>query len=147
MIRGHVEVRIALPQSSSGGVAVLNHALLAGYLKAFREAAQAHGLDSQPDLNAALRVPGIFSEAAESEVPGDTEAVLALALDAALIELNAFRGREGAEIAAEMRTHNARVAVVAEQMERIRAGASGAFQARLSERLKELLKGDRKSVV
>ena len=56
-------------------------------------------------------------------------------------ELNAFRAREGAEIGAEMRTHNARVAAVAEEMERIRVGAAGAFQARLSERLKELLKG------
>ncbi len=40
-----------------------------------------------------------------------------------------------------MRIHNARVAAVAEQMERIREGALGAFQSRLSERLKELLKG------
>jgi uncharacterized protein (TIGR00255 family) len=141
MVRGHVEVRISLPQNSSNGVPVLNHALLGEYLKAFRDAAKQHGLDTQPDLNAALRIPGIFAESVETEAPGETEAVLTDALDAALTELNAFRTREGAEIATEMRIHNARVAAVAEQMEKIRAGASGAFQARLSERLKELLKG------
>lgn len=141
MVRGHVEVRISLPQNSSNGVPVLNHALLGEYLRAFRDAAVQHGLDAQPDLNAALRIPGIFAESAETDAPGETEAVLTDALDAALTELNAFRTREGAEIAAEMRIHNARVGAVAEQMERIRAGASGAFQARLSDRLKELLKG------
>ncbi len=101
--RGHVEVRISLPQNASSGVLVLNHALLGEYVKAFREAATAHGLDTQPDLNAALRMPGMFTEVADSEVPGETEALLAYALDEALVELNAFRAREGAEIAAEMR--------------------------------------------
>src|SRR5579863_1523958 len=47
--RGHVEVRVSLPQASSGGgVAALNHAMLEEYLKAFREAAARHGLDSAP---------------------------------------------------------------------------------------------------
>jgi len=141
VVRGHVEVRISLPQDSSSGTVALNHGLLAEYLKAFREAASAHGLDAQPDLNAALRMPGMFEEAAQAEASGDAEAVLAAALDGALSELNAFRAREGEEIGAEMRAHNARVAAVAEQMERLRVGAAGAFQARLSERLKEMLKG------
>ena len=70
MVRGHVEVRISLPQDSSSGTVTLNHALLAEYLKAFREAARAHGLDAQPDLNAALRMPGMFEEARESETSG-----------------------------------------------------------------------------
>src|SRR5579862_5315161 len=38
LVRGHVEVRIGLPDAAGGGGAVaLNHELLAGYLKAFRE--------------------------------------------------------------------------------------------------------------
>jgi len=55
--------------------------------------------------------------------------------------LNAFREREGGEIAQEMRGHNGRIAAVAEEIDQIRAGAVAAFQARLSERLRELLKG------
>jgi uncharacterized protein (TIGR00255 family) len=142
MLRGHVEVRVSLPQSASNGnAAAVNHALLQEYLKAFQEAAGAHGLDSKPDLNAALRIPGMFAESGESEALPETEPALLGALDEALNELNAFRAREGAEIGAEMRAHNTRVGEAAVEMERIRAGATGAFQNRLSERLKELLKG------
>ncbi len=63
------------------------------------------------------------------------------ALDGALDELNAFRAREGAEIGAEMRAHNARVAAVAEEMERIRVGRRGGVSGAAVGALKELLKG------
>ena len=141
-MRGHVEVRVALPQSESNSAApLLNRTLLGEYLKAFRQAAEAHGLDAKPDLNAALRIPGMFGEAVEIEAPAGTEAALLAAAASALEELNAFRAREGAEIAAEMRVHNARVAEAAYAMETVRAGATAAFQKRLLERLKELLHG------
>lgn len=139
--RGHVEVRVALPQASGEGGVGVNRALLEQYLKAFREAAAAHGIGSVPDLNSALRLPGMFGETSDTEPPEGTEAALFAALTEALDELNAFRAREGGEIAAEMRSHNARVATVATEMETIRAGATAAFHARLSERLKEILKG------
>ena len=140
--RGHVEVRAALPPSASNGSApALNRALLEEYLRMFRAAADAHGLESKPDLNAAFRIPGMFVETAEAEAPAGLEAQLMDALSEALDQLNAFRAREGAEIAAEMRGHNDSVAAAAEQMEQIRAGAAGAFQNRIAERLKELLKG------
>jgi uncharacterized protein (TIGR00255 family) len=140
--RGHVEVRVALPASVSNGAAPsLNRALLEQYLRIFRAAADAHGLDSRPDLNAAFRVPGMFIEPAEAEPPAGLEQSLLDALGEALDELNAFRAREGAEIAAEMREHNRRIAGAAQQMEQIRAGSTGLFQNRLSERLRELLKG------
>ena len=142
VVRGHVEVRVALPQSASNGAApLLNRTLLGEYLKAFRQAAEAHGLDAKPDLNAALRIPGMFGEAVEIEAPAGTEAALLAAAASALEELNAFRAREGAEIAVEMRVHNARVAEAAYAMETVRAGATAAFQNRLLERLKELLHG------
>jgi uncharacterized protein (TIGR00255 family) len=143
LARGHVEVRIALPQAAlSGSSTALNRTLLGEYLGAFRQAAAEHGLDSRPDLNAALRVPGMFGEASESsELPAGAEAAMLDALSAALDELNQFREREGAEIAKEMFGHNARVSAVAEQMEKIRASAQEVFQSRLTERLKDLLQG------
>ena len=142
LARGHVEVRVALPQSVSNGAApALNRALLEEYLRMFRAAAEAHGLESKPDLNAAFRIPGMFTESAEAEAPAGLEACLLDALGEALDELNAFRSREGAEIAAEMRGHNRRVAAAAHEMEQIRAGSTALFHSRLSERLKELLKG------
>jgi uncharacterized protein (TIGR00255 family) len=140
--RGHIEVRLSLPPSiSSAGSQAVNHPLLEEYLKAFGQAAEAHHLDSKPDLNAALRLPGMFAETGESDAPEGTEAALLDALNQALDELNAFRAREGAEIGEEMRQHNARVAEAAAEMEKIRSTATAVFQARLSERLRELLKG------
>ena len=61
------------------------------------------------------------------------------ALEEALERLNQFREREGGEIAAEMRARNTTVLQCARQMEDIRSRAVPAFQARLSERLGELL--------
>ena len=140
--RGHVEVRVSLPQNSSApGGPVLNHAFLEAYLRTFRESAVLHGLETQPDLNAALRVPGMFADAPEPGTPKEAEAALIGALEEALTELNRFRAREGAEIAAEMLRHNACIAGAAAEMENVRILALAAFQARLAERIGELLKG------
>jgi uncharacterized protein (TIGR00255 family) len=141
MARGHVEVRVSLPSTANGTAPELNRTLLDAYLKAFQDAADTLGLDSEPDLNAALRVPGMLTSAEEAEPDPSTGPVLQAAVEDALIQMNAFREREGAEIAAEMRKHNARVAASAAEMERIREGATEAFQSRLGERLKDLLKG------
>ena len=141
--RGHVEVRIALPPASlNGSPAALNRTLLEEYLAAFRQAAAEHGFDAQPDLNAALRIPGMFGEVSENaELPPGTETAMLDALGAALDELNQFRAGEGAEIGREMCGHNSRLGALAEEMEKIRAGAQEVFEKRLNERLQELLKG------
>ena len=140
--RGHVEVRVSLPQASANGVGVaLNRAMLDQYMAAFHEASDAHGLSATPDLNFAFRMPGVLAEAGETEAPPGTETGLLDALSEALEQLNTFRAREGGEIATELRGHNAKIQSIAEEMEKIRAGATAAFQARLNERLKELLKG------
>jgi uncharacterized protein (TIGR00255 family) len=97
-------------------------------------------LDSKPDLNAAFRVPGIFGEAEMAEPNSELEGAVIATLAAALDELNAFREREGREIAEEMLVHNARIAAVTSEIEKIRGGATAALQARLTERLGELLK-------
>jgi uncharacterized protein (TIGR00255 family) len=140
--RGHVEVRVSLPQAAAGGFAVaLNKALLEQYIAAFREAAAAHELDAEPDLNIAFRMPGILAEPGETEGPAGCEGALLEALGEALEQLNQFRAREGAEIAAELRGHNSRVQAAADEMERIRSTAIAAFQARLNDRLRDLLAG------
>jgi|SRR5665213_1306887 len=143
LARGHVEVRITLPPGAvNGSSAALNRAMLEDYLNAFRQAAAEHELNVQPDLNAALRIPGMFGEAAGgAELPAGTEAAMLDALSAALDELNQFRAREGAEIGKEMSGHNTRLSTLAEEMEKIRANAQDVFQNRLIERLKDLLKG------
>src|SRR5207245_6505797 len=71
----------------------------------------------------------------------ETQTVLLDALQEALTELNSFREREGAEITVEIRNHNAQVALAAVEMEVLRGNATGVFQNRLNDRLRDLLKG------
>lgn len=141
LTRGHVEVRVSVNRAGRTTAAGLNRELLASYLEAFETAAKEFGLDNRPDLNAAFRIPGLFGELEEEELRGDLEGGLLGALADALDQLNGFREREGAEMAAVMRTHNSRILASAAGMEEIRNGAVSAFHARLHERLKELLRG------
>jgi uncharacterized protein (TIGR00255 family) len=113
---------------------------LRAYLAAFRQAASAEGIPSQPDLNQALRLPGMFGFAADLEPDPKIEGELLGSLEEALEKLNQFRSREGEELAAFMREHNRVLAESAEQMEKIRSRAQPAFQSRLSEKLQELLR-------
>jgi uncharacterized protein (TIGR00255 family) len=142
LVRGHVEVRISLPSNGGNGSSglALNKNLLEQYLNAYREAAEAHGIHAEPDLNAAFRQAGMLSEAAPEAAPIGEKIVLE-ALSEALDGLNEFRAREGAQIGSEMRSHNDRVTAVAAEMEQIRSGAQAAFHTRLSDKLRELLKG------
>jgi uncharacterized protein (TIGR00255 family) len=140
--RGHVEVRVSLPKAAANGTSasVLNREFLIEYLRIFREEAEARGLDSKPDLNSALRIPGMLADAGESAAPEGAQAALLDALDEALRELNTFRAREGAAIAEEMRTHNTQVTEAARNMEQLRQAAAEHFETRLADRLRELLK-------
>jgi uncharacterized protein (TIGR00255 family) len=138
--RGHVEIQISFTRTA-GGAATLNRPLLDAYVQAFRDAAALYGLGGQPDLNSALSIPGMLSAAGGEEVE---EAVAKAVLEAAaeaLVLLNAFREREGAAIAQEMRQRCRNVCDLVSRMEEIRAGAGAAFHKRLKEKLADLLAG------
>jgi uncharacterized protein (TIGR00255 family) len=142
VVRGHVEVRVSLPKSDNGdALLALDRAFLREYLRVFQEEADAHNLDSKPDLNAALRIPGMFGAAEYAGLPEGAAAALVEALGRALDELNEFRSREGQEIVNELRGHNQRLGDAAVQMEELRAAASEYFQQRLAERLQEIARG------
>src|SRR5271156_231803 len=64
MARGHVEVILNLDRSGTNGVA-LNRQLIAGYVQAFRAAADEFGVEGEPDLNVVLRMPGAMEAGAE----------------------------------------------------------------------------------
>ena len=138
--RGHLQIHVQFNRTAQADAAGLNRPLLQAYLQAFREAAD-FGAESRPDLNAALRVPGMLQAAESAEPDASLEQALLEAADEALVLLNKFREREGAAMAAEMRERCASVCDLTAQMETIRSRATQAFQKRLSERLRELLRG------
>jgi uncharacterized protein (TIGR00255 family) len=138
--RGHVQTQISFNPNRNGTTA-LNHEILSAWLAAFREASDRYQIACTPDLNEALRIPGILQAETVRELDEGFEKPLKEAVLAAIDELDRFRLREGAAIANEIRQRSNSIRELAEKMEKIRSKATPAFQKRLKERLAELLKG------
>ncbi len=138
--RGHVQVHILFHRTKSAGGGALNRPMLEAWLAAFQEAARDFGMAGKPDLNAALRLPGMFQEA-PGEEDESLEPFLLEAAGEALNLLDQFRAREGAAIAREMHQRCAAIRDLVSRMEQIRAKAVPMFQKRLNERLRDLLRG------
>ncbi len=139
--RGHLQIHVGLTRTVVGEAAPLNRAMFHAYMAAFREAAQLYAIDAQPDLNSALRIPGMLSTGDEEELgEAVTKAVLEAAAEAVAV-LNRSREREGAATAQEMRQRCRNICELVARMEEIRDGAVAAFQKRLREKLADLLRG------
>jgi len=138
--RGHIQVHVALTRTAPG-TGALNRDLLAAYYNAFREAADLFQWKAEADLNAALRLPGMFSTDSMEELSEGIRAALLDAAADAVKALNASREREGAAMAEEMRQRSSNICSLVARMEEIRATATPAFQKRLSEKLADLLRG------
>ncbi len=133
--RGTVQVRLSWTAERKAG---LNRELLHAWLQTFREAAQELNLTAEPDLNAALRLPGMLEadRAPVGELP-DLQELMREALQ----EWNAFRDREGAVLTEELLRRTGEVDRIVGEIEQLREGASAAFHQRLTARLAELLGG------
>jgi uncharacterized protein (TIGR00255 family) len=141
VLRGHVDVRIVFHPARTDIGTALNRPLFAAYLAAIAEARRDFGIESEPDFSAAIRIPGMLSAPDEEDSPGEMETVLMATLEKALQGLNQFREREGAEIAALIRTFAESIQQAAQELASLRAGVLPALRARLTDRLNELLRG------
>src|SRR5215475_12778013 len=56
--RGHVQTQISFSANRNGNTSV-NHEMLSAWLTAFREASERYQLKGEPDLNEAMRIPGM----------------------------------------------------------------------------------------
>lgn len=141
LTRGHIEIRASLARSGSVAGLELNWPLLEAYVQAFRKAAAEHGLAAEPDLNSALRVPGMFADAPDRDLKTEVQQAVLEALSEALDGLNQVREREAADIVALMLRHNGAIQQTAGELAGIRARAIPLFESRLSDRLRDLLRG------
>jgi uncharacterized protein (TIGR00255 family) len=138
--RGHIEVRIGYVKTKSDSPVALNRSMFDAYLAALAEAGSIAGKTPDVDLNAALRIPGMVSLNGDLELTAEDEQSIVAALEEALRALTGFREREGGELKEVMLHHAAKVQDHSNQIEAIRARATPLFQARLQERLGELLR-------
>ncbi len=138
--RGHVDVRLTWIPVSSAGLLALNRPLFESWLAAFTEAKQRYGLASEPDLNAAFRLPGMLSEGDEEPDAALGELIVAV-LNEALDLFNESRAKEGAALSVVIREANTKIAAAATELGALREKALPVLQERLQERLATLLSG------
>lgn len=137
MSRGHVEIVLSIDRSATNGVA-LNRQLIAGYVQAFRAAANEFGVKGEPDLNVVLRMPGAMDSVAEKSGDELETAVMARA-EEAINRLNEMREEEGRSITAELRARMAGLEKAAEGVARHRSTILRSYSERLQSRMMELL--------
>jgi len=137
LARGHVEVILSLDRSGPSGVA-LNRQLIAGYVQAFRAAADEFGVKGEPDLNVVLRMPGAMDSGAEKSEDELETAVMAR-VEEALSRLNEMREEEGRSIGTELRARMASLEKAASGVEAHRGTVLRSYSERLQSRMMELL--------
>jgi uncharacterized protein (TIGR00255 family) len=140
--RGHVDVALQIERRANAEVQ-LNSDLLGAYVKAYREGAKTHGIASEPDLSAMLRIPGVMS--VETSVgAGDSselEAAVAALVPLLVEKLNEVRQQEGESLVAELRASMLRLRTFSTEMAGLRNGVREAQFERLRARLTELTQG------
>ncbi|HEX3470011.1 MAG TPA: YicC/YloC family endoribonuclease [Silvibacterium sp.] len=149
LVRGHVEVTLNLDRGQKTEVAY-DAGLVETYLAAFRNAAAQHGLMGEPDLNAILRLPGIFNgdsrgydrgsgdRGSEDESRALEAAVLA-ELPALIDALNGMRAQEGSALAAELAAGLDRLRKLVDEAAELREDVQQAYFERISQRLTAIL--------
>lgn len=140
VVRGHVDVRVHFARTASGAGAAVNEALLAAWIAAFREAAARYRLNGEPDLNVALRMPGMIEDRGPEELGPEFEATLLEAAREALVLLGKAREREGADTVTVLRRHQQKIESSAADMELLRSDVVAQLHLRLQEKLVEIFR-------
>jgi uncharacterized protein (TIGR00255 family) len=137
LVRGHVEVTLSIDRSLQQK-AGYNRELVSGYMAAFIAAREEHGLNGQPDLNAALRMPGVLQNDNRSSIDEDQEQLTASVMkefSPLLEQLKIMRAREGEGLAAILQGTLDRLAEATEGVAALRPEVEQRHQARLTQRL------------
>ncbi len=136
LARGHVEVTINLERRAGEGFE-LNRELVAGYVNAYRKAAQEFVTPGEPDLNVILRMPGALVSTANLD--GGFEAQVLASLNQAVAKLNVMREEDGRGVEAELRRRLKAMEEAAGEVSKLRAGVSRAYRDKVQARMQELL--------
>ena len=143
VVRGHIEVRLSVQRGSGVQGPQYNPAVVKAYVEAFRAASSENKIRGvQPDLNSALRLPGVWTmEAPRAEETEQTQIELAAAaaLQPAMESLNAMRAQEGRALAEELVRILARLQEHVDELSSLRAGMQQAQTERLDQKMRELL--------
>jgi uncharacterized protein (TIGR00255 family) len=137
LVRGHVDLTVSVDRSGQQR-AGYNRELVEGFLAAFAAAREEHGLGGQPDLNAALRLPGALQS--ENRGNGDEDlSALAESVRREIVpllgQLNGMRAREGEALKAILEATMDRLAAATDGVAVLVPEVEQRHQDRLTQRL------------
>ncbi len=135
LVRGHVDLTLSVDRAAQQ-TAGYNRELVAGYITAFEAARKEHGLNGEPDLNVALRMPGALQT--ETRDDGDMAVLVESVLQQAgplLEELKAMRAREGESLTAILHATLDRLQEATDTVALLRPEIEQRYQERLTQRL------------
>jgi uncharacterized protein (TIGR00255 family) len=140
--RGHLEIRISLVRDAGPQGVACNWEALKGHVEAFRRARKELRLDSEPDLNILLGLPGVLGGAPEiKELDSAFQTALLAALGNCIDQLNESREREGRELVAGLVRELADIERATTEIQQLRTEALAYYHQKLREKLNELLAG------
>jgi uncharacterized protein (TIGR00255 family) len=138
--RGHLDVTLHYDLAGPAAVGV-NREVAAAYLQAVNSLRKEFGIETQPDLAAILRLPGVIGPAAASieEELGRLETAVTRCLVESLDKLDHMREQEGNHLREEMSARLRSITKLAAEVEPLAERSRPAFAQRLEQRLKDLL--------
>ena len=135
LVRGHADLTLSVDRSAQSK-AGYNRELVAGYMSAFEAAREEYKLKGEPDLNAALRLPGALQgEDRGATDPSVLSASVLEQMPALLEQLKAMRAREGEALAAILHGTLDRLADATASVAELRPEIEQRYQERLAQRL------------
>jgi uncharacterized protein (TIGR00255 family) len=140
MHRGHVELTLTLEYAGASGVSV-NHELVSGYVKAFRQLSDELDLHGALDLNAIFRLNGVLSATSEMPEEAELQAALAAAAGELIDLLNANRRLEGDHTCAELESRMEQLERNTAAVATLRGTVLASHLERIRARMAELLEG------
>ena len=138
--RGHLDVTVHYELAGPAAIGV-NQEVAAAYLKAAAWLRKEFNIQSEPDVESIMRLPGVIGAAApslESELER-LESVLGRCMLESLDKLDRMRAEEAGLLREEMSARLRTIAALASNVSTLAERARPAFAKRLETRLKDLL--------
>jgi uncharacterized protein (TIGR00255 family) len=138
--RGHLDVTVHYELAGPSAVGV-NHDVAAAYLKAASSLRKEFSIQSEPDVESIMRLPGVIGAAAaslESELER-LESVVGRCMIESLDKLDRMRAEEANHLRQEMSARLGNITSLASKVSVLAGRARPAFAKRLESRLRELL--------
>ena len=138
--RGKVDMFVNIDSSAADNMSVkVNEPLLRGYLDAIGLISENYGLQNDLTAVSAGRFPDIlYVEKADQDADAITEGIIAIA-EEALRDFDAMRSREGEKLRADVLSKLETISALVEVVERESPKTVAAYQARLREKMTEVL--------